>query len=117
MPLSANPAALVWTKWFRSSESFCASVIKLWEPQLTEVTKADISDLIRFSESLDQAIAEAISYYTKTIDHSRDLLLGNLEPRPAQSHRLYEDVGSAYFEYWTPQRKANDVGVSNHRKC
>ncbi len=65
-----------------------ASVIRLWEAHLTEVTKADISDLIRFSESLDQAIAEAISYYTQTIDHSRDLFLAIL------SHDLRNPIGA-----------------------
>src|ERR1700676_1262259 len=39
-----------------------------------------------------------------------------LEPRPTQSHRRYEDVGSAYFEYWTPQRTANNVFVSSRRE-
>jgi signal transduction histidine kinase len=65
-----------------------ASVIGLWEAKLTQVTKADISDLIRFNESLDQAVTEAISYYTKTIDHSRDLFLAIL------SHDLRNPIGA-----------------------
>jgi signal transduction histidine kinase len=65
-----------------------ASVIRLWEAQLTEATKADISDLTRFNESLDQTITEAISYYTKTIDHSRDLFLAIL------SHDLRNPIGA-----------------------
>lgn len=65
-----------------------ASVIKLWEAQLTKATKADVSDLTRFDESIDQAIAEGISYYTKTIDHSRDLFLAVL------SHDLRNPIGA-----------------------
>ena len=65
-----------------------ASVIRLWEAQLTEATKADVSDLTRFDESIDQAITEAISYYTKTIDHSRDLFLAVL------SHDLRNPIGA-----------------------
>jgi signal transduction histidine kinase len=65
-----------------------ASVIRLWEAQLMEATKVDISDLTRFNESLDQAITEAIGYYTKTIDHSRDLFLGIL------SHDLRNPIGA-----------------------
>jgi signal transduction histidine kinase len=65
-----------------------ASVIRLWEAQLTEATKTDISDLTRFNESIDQAITEAISYYTKTIDHSRDLFLAVL------SHDLRNPIGA-----------------------
>jgi signal transduction histidine kinase len=65
-----------------------ANVIGLWEAQLTEVTKTDISDLTRFNESLDQTITEAISYYTKTIDHARDLFLAIL------SHDLRNPIGA-----------------------
>jgi signal transduction histidine kinase len=65
-----------------------ASVIRLWEAQLTEATKANILDLTRFNESLDQTITEAISYYTKTIDHSRELFLAIL------SHDLRNPVGA-----------------------
>jgi signal transduction histidine kinase len=63
-------------------------VIRLWEAQVTQATKADISDLTRFNESIDQAITEAISYYTKTIDHSRDLFLAVL------SHDLRNPIGA-----------------------
>jgi signal transduction histidine kinase len=65
-----------------------ASVIRLWEAQLTEATKVDISDLTRFNESIDQTITEAISYFTKTIDHSRDLFLAVL------SHELRNPIGA-----------------------
>jgi signal transduction histidine kinase len=65
-----------------------ASVIKLWEAQLAEATKVDVLDLTRFDESIDQAITEAISYYTKTIDHSHDLFLAVL------SHDLRNPVGA-----------------------
>jgi signal transduction histidine kinase len=65
-----------------------ASVIRLWKAQMTEATNADVSDLIRFNESLDQAVTEAISYYTKTVDQSRDLFLGIL------SHELRDPIGA-----------------------
>jgi len=55
-----------------------ASVIRLWEAQLTEATKVDIADLTRFNESLDQEVTEAVRYYTQLTDHSRDLFLGIL---------------------------------------
>jgi signal transduction histidine kinase len=65
-----------------------ASVIRLWDKQLTEVTKDNIWDLIRFNESIDQIITEAISYYTRKIDHSRDIFLGIL------SHDLRNPLGA-----------------------
>ncbi|HEY4969213.1 MAG TPA: HAMP domain-containing sensor histidine kinase, partial [Steroidobacteraceae bacterium] len=65
-----------------------ASVTSLWESQLVEATKVDLSDLTRFNESLDQAVTEAINYYTKTIDHSRDLFLAVL------GHDLRNPIGA-----------------------
>ncbi len=65
-----------------------ASVTRLWEAQVTEATKTDISDLVRFNESLDQATTEAIRFYTTALDHSRDLFLGVL------SHDLRNPIGA-----------------------
>ena len=55
-----------------------ASVTKLWNAQLTEATNVEISDLTRFNEALDQILKASISYYSKKLDHSRDLFLGIL---------------------------------------
>lgn len=66
-----------------------ASVTKLWDAQLTEGTKTDISDLTRFNEAIDQALTESISDYCKRIDQSRNLLLGIL------SHDLRSPLGAA----------------------
>ena len=55
---------------------------------MTVATKLDITDLIWFNESLDQATTEAINYYTKTIDYSRDLFLAIL------SHDLRNPIGA-----------------------
>jgi signal transduction histidine kinase len=68
--------------------SLRASVTRLWEVQLAEATNTDISDLIRFNESLDQVLTESISYYTKKLDHSRNLFLGIL------SHDLRNPLGA-----------------------
>jgi signal transduction histidine kinase len=83
-----------------------ASVIKLWEAQLKEVTKADISDLTRFNESVDQAVTEAISYYTKTIDHSRDLFLAVL------SHDLRNPIGAMKMS----AQLTSKIGILNERQ-
>ena len=66
-----------------------ASVTKLWDAQLAQGTKTDISDLTRFNESIDQALTESISDYTKRINHSRNLFLGIL------SHDLRSPLGAA----------------------
>ena len=83
-----------------------ANVIRLWEAQLTEATKLDISDLIRFNESLDQATTEAINYYTKTIDHSRDLFLAIL------SHDLRNPLGAMKMS----AQLTSNIGPLNERQ-
>jgi signal transduction histidine kinase len=83
-----------------------ASVTRLWKARLTETTKADISDLIRFNESLDQISAEAISYYTKKLDHSRDLFIGIL------SHDLRNPIGAMLM---SAQLTLN-IGTLNERQ-
>lgn len=54
-----------------------ASVVKQWTAHASLVT-ADIEDLTRFNEAVDQAVAEAVAHYTTTINNSRNLFLGVL---------------------------------------
>lgn len=55
-----------------------ASVIKLWRKANTQMTDADITDLIRFNESIDQELAESVSHYTQKVSFSKDLFIGIL---------------------------------------
>jgi len=55
-----------------------ASIIKLWSVRQKEVSLADIQDLTRFNESVDQALTESISHYAKKLSASKDLFLGIL---------------------------------------
>lgn len=55
-----------------------ASIIQLWDKQLTEITRKDVLDLTRFNESIDQALVESIAHYSKKLDYSRHLFLGIL---------------------------------------
>jgi signal transduction histidine kinase len=65
-----------------------ASVIKLWGAQASEPVAESVADLIRFNESIDQALTESISYYSKEADHSRNLFLGIL------GHDLRNPIGA-----------------------
>ncbi|WP_167784744.1 sensor histidine kinase [Ramlibacter rhizophilus] len=55
-----------------------ASVIRRWTQQLQEARKDDLEQLTRFGESMDQALSESASLYSKKVDDSRNLLLGVL---------------------------------------
>lgn len=65
-----------------------ASVVKLWGAQVTNATQGDILDLTRFNEAIDQEMTESISYYTSTVEHSRNLFLGIL------GHDLRNPIGA-----------------------
>jgi len=55
-----------------------ASVIKLWSNANTQMNSADIIDLTRFNESIDQELAESVSHYTQKVSYSKDLFMGIL---------------------------------------
>jgi signal transduction histidine kinase len=65
-----------------------ASVTKLWGAQASEPVPDSIFDLIRFNEAIDQTMTESISYYSKKLDHSRNLFLGIL------GHDLRNPIGA-----------------------
>ena len=55
-----------------------ASVIRLWTRAQGSLTGADLEDLMRFNEAIDQALAESISRYTMEIDRSREMFVAIL---------------------------------------
>jgi signal transduction histidine kinase len=55
-----------------------ASVVRLWMMALPRTTSADLADLTRFHEAIDQALAESVACFTKKVDASRNLFLGIL---------------------------------------
>ena len=55
-----------------------ASVLKLWSQTKREFGPADIDDLFRFNEAIDQALAESSARYAHDVERSQDLFLGVL---------------------------------------
>jgi signal transduction histidine kinase len=55
-----------------------SSVIHLWSMQQAQATAADLQDMIRFNEAIDQAIAESITSYAHDISQTRDRFLAIL---------------------------------------
>lgn len=55
-----------------------ASVIRLWTKTNGTLTGADLEDLMRFNEAIDQALAESITRYTENIDRSREMFVAIL---------------------------------------
>lgn len=64
-----------------------ASVLALWRKQ-HDVTAADMDDVMRFNEAIDQAIAESIARYARDIAQSKDRFLAIL------AHDLRDPLGA-----------------------
>lgn len=55
-----------------------ASVLKIWSESGGGTSPADMKDLTRFNEAIDQAIAESVGRYTRQTKKSTDLFIGIL---------------------------------------
>jgi signal transduction histidine kinase len=55
-----------------------ATVIRLWTRQMHELVAADMEEMAKFHEAIDQAIAESITRYTRELSRSKDRFLGIL---------------------------------------
>lgn len=55
-----------------------ASVLKIWAAQGGGSTPQDLTDLTRFNEAIDQAIAESVGRYTQQTKVATDLFIGIL---------------------------------------
>ncbi|HEX8395737.1 MAG TPA: ATP-binding protein [Longimicrobium sp.] len=55
-----------------------ATVIRLWTRARGVLTAADLDDLTRFNEAIDQALAESITRYSDDLARSREMFLGIL---------------------------------------
>jgi len=55
-----------------------ASVVRLWTAQLQLLGPAEVEDLIRFNEAIDQAVAESLARYSREIDGTRERFLAIL---------------------------------------
>ena len=55
-----------------------ASVVRLWTRANGSLTGADLGDLMRFNEAIDQALAESITRYAQDVDRSKEMFLAIL---------------------------------------
>lgn len=55
-----------------------ASVLRLWLPTVDHSDRHSIEEMIRFNESLDQAIAESVSTFNEKAGEARDIFLAML---------------------------------------
>jgi signal transduction histidine kinase len=65
-----------------------ASVTRLWLVENDGMGKSDFTDLIRFNEAIDQAIAESVSRFSQTVSRTQERFLAIL------SHDLRTPLGA-----------------------
>jgi signal transduction histidine kinase len=65
-----------------------ASVTRLWRAEATEFAHTDLTDLVRFNEAIDQAIAESVSRFSEAVASTQERFLAIL------SHDLRTPLGA-----------------------
>ncbi len=55
-----------------------ASVLRKWAQQIKSGADFEVEDMTRFNEAIDQALAESVDSYSRTVRASRDVFLGIL---------------------------------------
>ncbi len=55
-----------------------ASILRLWIAERGVLDSADLHDMMRFNEAVDQAVAESIARFTRDVDRARDMFIAIL---------------------------------------
>ena len=82
-----------------------ASVTRLWLAEEIDAARTDLTDLIRFNEAIDQAIAESVSRFSQAVAGTQERFLAIL------SHDLRTPLGAII----TPHASCSTRGTSRSR--
>lgn len=55
-----------------------ATVLRLWLPEVTAMSRSTVYEMVRFNEAIDQALAESIVTYSERDDQTREMFLAIL---------------------------------------
>ncbi|MGZ5195421.1 MAG: ATP-binding protein [Ramlibacter sp.] len=55
-----------------------ATVLRMWLPQVAQMTPDTVYEMVRFNEAIDQALAESVVTYSARAEHMRELFLAIL---------------------------------------
>jgi len=67
-----------------------ASVLRLWTREQGELKSADIEDLTRFNEAIDQSLAESVAEFNDNVENAKEMFLAIL------GHDLRTPLGAIY---------------------
>ncbi len=55
-----------------------ASVLRLWQDEIKDITSGEIKDMVRFNEAIDQSLAESVARYSEMHRDSQNLFMAIL---------------------------------------
>ena len=91
-----------------------ASVLRLWSRKQGELRPAEIEDMIRFNEAIDQSLAESIAEFDQNVEQAKEMFLAIL------GHDLRTPIGAIYssasFMLETDELKEPHVTLLNRMK-
>jgi signal transduction histidine kinase len=67
-----------------------ASVLRLWTREVGELKSADIGDLTRFNEAIDQSLAESVAEFNENVENAKEMFVAIL------GHDLRTPLGAIY---------------------
>ncbi len=67
-----------------------ASVLRLWTRKQGELKPAEIEDMVRFNEAIDQSLAESIAEFDENVEQAKEMFLAIL------GHDLRTPIGAIY---------------------
>jgi len=91
------------------------SVLRLWIDECQPVTP-DREDMVRFNESIDQAVAESVGFFDAQVEQARKLLLGMLG-HDIRSPLQTIQTTSTYLAALNAGKKVSEAAARQIRSC
>ena len=94
-----------------------ATVLRLWLPNLGTMSATTIGEMVRFNESIDQALAESVVTYSARADQTRELFLAVLGHDLRAPLSTLSMAGQLLMSEDTPADQVVPIGVRVERSA
>ena len=92
-----------------------ATVLRLWLPQVSTMSSSTNDEMVRFNESIDQALAESVVTYSARADHTRELFLAVLGHDLRAPLSTLSMAGQLLMSEATPAAQVGPIGLRIER--
>eukprot|EP01034_Spumella_vulgaris_P040232 gene40232-49754_t len=94
-----------------------ATVLRLWLPHVSTVSETTASDMVRFNEAIDQALAESVVTYSKRAGAARDTFLAILSHDLRSPLATITLAGAYLSSSVLDPEKSREVGMKVQRSA